>query len=137
MLVLASRSPQRRAILEQLGIEFRVVPSAVEELTTGEPRALVAENALRKARAGREASGQGDVVLGADTEVVLDGQVYGKAADRDQAETFLRRLSGRTHEVYGGIALCGPGETELEATAVTRVRFRELGREEVGWYLDT
>jgi septum formation protein len=137
MLVLASRSPQRRAILEQLGIEFRVVASEVEELMIGEPRALVAENARRKARAVRGATGEGDVVLGADTEVVLDGHVYGKPADRAEAEAFLRRLSGRSHEVHGAIALLGPGDRERGGTAVTSVRFRGLEEDDLGRYLDT
>src|SRR2546423_10190643 len=105
MLTLASRSPQRRAILEQLGIEFEVVPADVEETVKGDPPAMVVENALRKARAVN-----GDRVLGVDTEVVLDGRIYGKAGDESEAETFLRRLSGRTHEVWSGIALRHDGE---------------------------
>lgn len=137
MLVLASRSPQRRAILEQLGIEFRVVPSHVEELTTGDPRELVTENALRKARAVHGGAGEGELVLGADTEVVLDGHVYGKAADRAEAEEFLRRLSGRSHDVHGGVVLLGPGRAERSAAAVTSVRFRALDQEDLDWYLDT
>src|SRR3954468_2446335 len=98
-LVLASRSPQRRAILEQLSVDFTVVPADVEEDTRGEPRRLVVENALRKARAVN-----GDRVLGVDTDVVLDGHVFGKPADEDDAAKQLRRLSGRTHEVWSGIA---------------------------------
>ena len=100
MLTLASRSPQRKAILEQLGIEFRVEPADVEELTEGDPREVVVENALRKARAV-----EGDLVLGADTEVFLDGRIFGKASSEAEAEAYLRTLSGRTHEVWGGIAL--------------------------------
>ena len=130
-LVLASRSPQRRAILEQLGIDFSVSPADVEEETHGEPRALVVENALRKARAV-----EGERVLGADTVVVLDGQVFGKPADGGEAETFLRRLSGRTHEVWGGIALRASG-AERTSTCRTRVRFRRLEEQELRWYLET
>ena len=76
MLTLASRSPQRRAILEQLGVRFEVVPADIEEITSGDPPAVVVQNALRKARAV-----PGERVLGVDTEVVLDGRVYGKPAD--------------------------------------------------------
>jgi septum formation protein len=128
-LILASRSPQRRAILEQLGIDFLVVTPEIDELATGEPRQLVVENALRKARAV-----EGDLVLGVDTAVVLDGRVYGKPADRAEAETFLRRLSGRTHEVWGGVALRRGGD-ERTSHCVTRVRFRMLEQGELDWYL--
>jgi septum formation protein len=129
-LILASRSPQRRAILEQLGVQFRVVPPEVEELSDGEPHKIALENALRKARAV-----QGDRVLGVDTEVVLDGGVFGKPGDREEAETFLRRLSGRTHEVLGGIALRLPRGEERSDVAVTRVRFRMLEQRDLDWYL--
>ena len=97
-LVLASRSPQRRAILEQLGVDFTVeVPAGVEELTEGDPRGLVVENALRKARAV-----PGEPVLGVDTAVVLDGRVYGKPRDEAEAETFLRASrAGRTRSSAG------------------------------------
>ena len=131
MLTLASASPQRRAILAQLGVEFDVVVPQVEELTEGDPRATVAENAVRKARAV-----EGDVVLAADTEVVLDGRVFGKAADAAEAELFLRRLSGRTHEVWGGLALRNGGN-ERTASAVTRVRFRRLEAADLAWYIGT
>jgi septum formation protein len=130
-LILASRSPQRRAILEQLGVDFRAVAPDVDELTGGDPRQLVVENAMRKARAV-----EGDLVLGVDTAVVLDGRVYGKPADRDEAETFLRRLSGRAHEVWGGIALRRGGE-ERSSHCLTRVRFRLLEQAELDWYLDS
>jgi septum formation protein len=128
-LVLASRSPQRRAILEQLGVDFRVVPADVEEETHGEPRQLVVENALRKARAV-----EGTRVLGVDTDVVLDGHVFGKPADEDGAATLLRRLSGRTHEVWSGLALLAGG-AERSGIAMTRVRFRRLEEPDLRWYL--
>jgi septum formation protein len=129
-LILASRSPQRKAILEQLGVPFTVAAPGVEELRVGEPRALVEENALRKAR-----SVHGDeLVLGADTAVVLRGRVYGKPSDRDEAERFLRELSGGEHEVMSGIAL-RDARGERSAVAVTRVRFRALGQRELDWYL--
>jgi septum formation protein len=131
VLTLASASPQRRAILAQLGVEFEVVVPDVEELTGGDPRSTVVENALRKARAV-----EADPVLAADTEVVLDGDVFGKAADEAEAEAFLRRLSGRTHEVWGGLAVRSGGE-ERTAHAVTRVRFRPFAAEDIAAYLAT
>jgi septum formation protein len=128
-LVLASRSPQRRAILEQLGVDFTVVPADVDEATSGEPHQLVVENALRKARAV-----EGARVLGVDTDVALDGHVFGKPADEAEAEAQLRRLAGRTHEVWSGIALLTDG-AERTATALTRVRFRPLEEPDLRWYL--
>jgi septum formation protein len=133
-LILASRSPQRRAILEQLGVEFRVEVPEVEELAQGDPRAVVRENARRKARA---IAARGERVLGSDTAVVLDGRVLGKPADESEAETFLRRLSGRTHEVMSGVALREPDGRERSDVAVTRVRFRRLEKPEIDWYLAT
>jgi septum formation protein len=131
-MILASRSPQRRSILEQLGVDFRVEGPEVEELASGDPRGLVRENALRKARAVGTGS---DRVLGADTAVVLDGHVFGKPSDEREAETFLRRLSGRTHDVMSGIALREPGGAERSDVAVTRVRFRRLEQPDLAWYL--
>ena len=131
MLVLASRSPQRKRILEQLGIDFRVEPADVEEVAEGDPGAVVLENALRKARAV-----DGELVLGADTEVFLDNRVFGKAAGEDEAEAHLRALSGRTHEVWGGIAL-RRGDEVTAGHAVTTVTFRALTDREVAWYLAT
>ena len=131
MLILASASPQRRAILAQLGVEFEVVAPEVEELVEGEPGAVVRENALRKARAVG-----GDPVLAADTEVVLDGRVFGKAGSEEEAAEFLGLLSGRTHEVWGGLALRRAND-EITAAAVTQVRFRELGDADIAWYIGT
>jgi septum formation protein len=130
-LVLASASPQRRAILEQLGVDFTVQPADVEELTEGDPRAVVVENALRKARAV-----DGELVLGSDTEVYLDDKIYGKAGDVAHAERYLRELSGRTHEVWSGIAL-RDSNGERTGHAVTNVTFRALSDREVAWYLET
>jgi septum formation protein len=130
-LVLASASPQRKAILEQLGIAFTVQPAEIEELTAGDPRQVVVENARRKARAV-----DGELVLACDTEVILDGHVFGKPADADEARAFLGRLSGRTHEVYGGIVL-RHGADERTGLAVTKVRFRTLEQAEIEDYLVT
>jgi septum formation protein len=130
-LILASSSPRRRAILEQLGVSFRVEVPEVEELTEGEPGELVVENALLKLRAV-----PGERVLAADTMVVWDGRGHGKPRDRDEAERWLRALSGRRHEVMGGIALREGGE-ERTALAVTRVRFRELTDADIERYLDS
>jgi septum formation protein len=104
----------------------------VEERADGQPRALVTENALRKARAVEAADDE--VVLGVDTAVVLDGRVYGKPGDETEAAVQLRRLSGRRHEVWSGIALCQRG-AERSSCAVTQVRFRHLEQRDIDWYL--
>jgi septum formation protein len=130
-VILASRSPQRRAILTQLGVEFEVVIPDVEEREDGDPREMVVENALRKARAV-----EGDFVLGVDTTVVMDGRSYGKPVDETEAETVLQLLSGRTHEVWSGIALRRSG-AEQTATACTTVRFRALPKPLLQWYLQS
>ena len=130
-MILASASPRRKAILEQLGVRFEVEPPDVEELDSGDPRELVVENALRKARARAR---PGERVLGADTAVVLDGKPYGKPPDVASAGELLRRLAGREHEVMSGIAVCEDG-AERSDLAVTLVRFRALSEADVDWYL--
>lgn len=133
-LLLASRSPQRRAILEQLAIPFEaVVPQYDEQLTRADPVAEVERHAQGKARsvAGIAADRP---VLGVDTEVVLDGRVYGKPADEAEAEAMLDELSGKTHEVISGLCLLTPAWEELRH-AVTRVSFRALTPRELGLYV--
>jgi septum formation protein len=133
-LTLASRSPQRRAILDQLGVPFRVEVPEVEELAEGDPGALAAENALRKARAVAERLSAG-LVLAADTVVALDGLPYGKPTGEAEARAWLERLAGRDHAVWGGIVLIGPDGDEAVAQARTLVRFRALSAAEVDWYV--
>ena len=132
-LVLASRSPQRRAILETLGVPFVVRPADVVERTTGHPHEVALENALRKARAvsGSEAR----PVLGVDTLVALDGTIYGKPPDARAARATLRALSGARHLVVSGLALLATGSAPRCATAVTAVRFRTLDDPTIDWYV--
>jgi septum formation protein len=134
-LVLASRSPRRAAILDQLGIAFEAHPADVEELEDGHPEAAARENALRKA-AAVAARRPGRRVLGVDTVVDLDERILPKPDTPEQAAAWLRALSGRTHRVLGGLCLAGPGgqREALDATAVT---FRELSGDEIDAYVDT
>jgi septum formation protein len=133
-ILLASRSPQRRAILEQLGIPFEaIIPKYAEELTGADPVAEVERLAQGKARSVAGVAAERPV-LGVDTEVVLDGRVYGKPADAAEAEAMLDALSGKTHEVVSGLCLVTPGWEELEH-AVTRVSFRTLTPRELGLYV--
>jgi septum formation protein len=136
-LILASGSPQRRAILEQLGVSFQVVVTGVEELESGAPDEVALENARRKARAAAgPRAGSGGVVLGVDTVVALDGRLYGKPADPVEASATLRALSGRSHRVISGVCVV-EGDRERAAAAVTHVRFRPLSESAIDWYLET
>jgi len=134
-LLLASTSPQRRAILEQLRIPYRpVAPDYVEhDPPDAEPVTLVRDHAEGKARS---VHGPGGVTLGVDTTVHLNGRLYGKPADREGARAMLHELAGRTHLVLSGLCLLGDG-FELVEHEVTRVTFRDLTAAEVGAYLDS
>ena len=132
-LILASSSPQRRAILEQLGIPFEVfAPDYVEhEPPDADPVELVRRHAEGKARSIHT---DGRVTLGVDTTVLLDGRLYGKPADRDHAARMLGELSGRTHTVVSGLCLLGTGE-EVVVHESTGVTFRVLTPESVAEYV--
>ena len=132
-LTLASTSPQRRAILEQLGIPFEVVrPDYVEhDPPDADPAELVLRHAEGKARS---VHGEGRVTLGVDTTVVLDDRVYGKAADAEAAGRMLAQLSGRTHSVVSGLCLLGPDEDVLRHER-TEVTFRLLSHAVVSGYV--
>jgi septum formation protein len=134
-LVLASTSPQRRAILAQLRIPFDVVaPEYVEDDEAGvTPVELVRGHAEGKARSVHRAD---RLTLGVDTTVVLDGRVYGKAADRVDAARVLGELSDRTHTVVSGLCLLGPGFDIVEDDA-TEVTFREVSPELLELYLES
>jgi septum formation protein len=135
-VVLASRSPQRKDLLERLGVAFTVRASDAPEIEQGDDPAVVAvENALRKAR-GASRAGAREAVIGCDTIVVLDGLIYGKPPDADAARATLTALGGRTHEVLSGLAVVLPGE-ERTALARTRVSFRQLDAELLDWYVAT
>jgi septum formation protein len=131
-LILASASPQRRAILTQVGIPFDVRVSGVEEETHGDPVAVAKENARRKA-----AAVPSPITLGVDTLVAVDGDILGKPADAAQAREYVTRLAGRTHEVVGGLALARDGEVVHLTSEVTQVHFRPATPELVDWYVAT
>lgn len=136
-LVLASGSPQRRAILDDLGLAFEVLVSDVAEEEEGAPRAVASENALRKALAVADCAGPDALVVGCDTLVATDGvAIWGKPTDADDAVRTLRHLSGRTHEVVSGLTLVDGGEVRT-ATEITEVTFRSLSDAEIDWYVAT
>lgn len=136
-LVLASRSPRRRELLEQLGLALEVRPTDADEtVLPGEaPRDYV----LRVAREKARASG-GAVVLAADTAVVLGDEVLGKPADAGEARRMLERLSGTRHEVLTGVCVRRASAAlavELDAVVATTVRFARLSPAEIAWYVGT
>lgn len=135
-LLLASTSPQRRAILEQLGVPFDVVVPRYDEGPAGkDPVAMVREHARGKARSVAGAAGERPV-LGVDTAVVLEEHVLGKAESAAEAEAMLEALSGRTHEVMSGLCLVTPGWEEV-GHDVTRVSFRTLDARDLAAYIGT
>jgi septum formation protein len=132
-LVLASASPQRRAILERLGVSFTVRASNVEEIERGQPEQVAVENALLKARAAHMPGTQ-EAVLGVDTLVVLGTRIYGKPADEHAARETLAALCAKTHTVLSGIALLR-GDREQVGLARTAVVFRQCSAELIDWYV--
>lgn len=134
VLILASGSPRRQALLRGQGVRFRVLAQDVDETWHGErpeafARKLALEKALSASRRHRRAW-----CLGADTVVALGGEVFGKPGSRAEATRMLRRLSGRWHRVITGVALVGPGSRSVR-TVTTRVRFRRLTAAEIAWYV--
>jgi septum formation protein len=140
MLYLASQSPRRRQLLEQLGCDFQIVHVTVpEQRDAGEPpRDYVSRVARDKALAGWRRLGD-DVtarVLGSDTEVVLDDDVFGKPRDEADAAAMLQRLSGREHEVISSVWLVGAAGEHSEQ-CISRVRFAALDQAAIDAYVAT
>jgi septum formation protein len=132
-IVLASRSPQRRELLGRLGLEFEVVVPEVEEHGEGEPGDAVLENARRKAAA---VDAPDRLVISCDTEVAIAGRLLGKPEGEKTAREFLDLLSGRSHEVLGGLVLLGPEPGRVrEGVARSTVSFRDLSGADVDNYV--
>ncbi len=139
-LFLASQSPRRRELLEQIGVRYELLDVAVhEQVLPGEPALdYVRRVAREKAGAGlmKVAAIANALVLGADTEVVLGARVFGKPADAIEAAEMLAALSGRRHQVMSAVALLSAGREE-ELVCVTEVQFAELSEHDIGQYLAT
>jgi septum formation protein len=115
-------------------LEFEVVVPEVDEVADGDPSEAVLENARRKAAAVE--AGPEAIVIGCDTDVVVDGTTLGKPKDEGQAREFLKLLSGRPHEVLSGLVVLGPGAgQERSGVAASSVTFRELGAGDIDSYL--
>ena len=137
MLILASQSPRREALLRAAGLRFCKKTPEEEEATPAQARnypALVQARALQKAES--VAARRSDLVLGADTIVVCEGQILGKPASVNEARRMLQRLSGRRHWVYTGVALVA-GDLRRQDYERTSVTFRELTEKEIGRYIAT
>lgn len=135
-ILLASGSPQRSAILTQLGIPFRVVVPDVDERDMGDPNELALENARKKAEAVATRATPGELVLACDTVVDVDGIPFGKPETAEEAFTMLALLRGRTHDVVGGFVVIHPATgTRVERAVRTKVRFRQFPDELLERYI--
>jgi septum formation protein len=139
-LYLASASPRRSQLLQQVDVPHAVRPVVIDESPrTGEaPAAYVLRLAQEKAQAlwAQLAPGERLPVLAADTTVALEGTILGKPADRGELRAMLRRLSGRTHEVHTAVAVLHQGSVTARVST-SEVSFREISQAEVDWYWDT
>jgi septum formation protein len=135
-LILASGSPRRKEILEQVGLTFVVCPSEVEEVITKEtPSEIVMELSKQKAEdVYKKMADQDAIVIGADTVVAFDGKILGKPKDREEAEAMLFMLSGKKHCVYTGVTLIAEQKT-ITFYEETEVEFYPLTKEEADAYL--
>lgn len=143
-IILASASPRRRELLEQIGLEFQVTVSNVQErITAREPGKAVEELSEQKARGVLDSLNGSEelLIIGADTVVAVDGSILGKPASVKHAVEMLERLSGRTHQVYTGVTLCHrtaegqvQSKTFHEMTAVT---FYPMSEREISRYVST
>lgn len=136
-IILASKSPRRRELLSMLGFQFDIIPAVGDERLE---KSMTPDEAVMNLAAGkaREVACQNRdcLVIGADTLVYLDGKPMGKPSSRAEAAVMLRKLSGRVHQVYTGVAIVGNG-VEKVSFEKTDVEFRHLTDEEINWYINT
>jgi septum formation protein len=126
-ILLASGSPQRSAILEQLGLPFRVVVPEVDERDMGDPNELALDNARKKAAAVADQARADELIVACDTVVDVDGIPFGKPETAEDAYTMLALLRGRSHDVVGGLVISHPSSGEhFERAVRTKVRFRDF-----------
>ena len=137
-VVLASRSPRRVELLKQLVADFSVVPADIDETPHSheDPVSYVKRLALEKARAVYTVSDSHAIVIGADTTVDLDGNIFGQPVDDNDAREMLRRLSGTTHQVHTGVAVVSATGEAVEVVS-SSVTFLDLRPELLEWYIGT
>jgi septum formation protein len=137
---LASRSPRRRELLQQMGVDFAVISADIDEsVQAGEsPQQYVERIAREKAQAGlsRLNGKETRPILAADTAVIVEGQIFGKPVNDDDARRMLKQLSAKPHQVMTAVALAYNGSME-QAISVSEVRFAQLSEADIDWYLAT
>lgn len=138
-IILASKSPRRRYLLKQAGLSFDVVPSMVDEDTVSLSAPADYVRQLAEAKAGDVAARYpANWVIGADTIVLIDGTILGKPISRADARAMLKRLSGKTHQVLTGYAVCCISKNKhFSETITTDVDFKDLTDKEIEWYIHT
>jgi septum formation protein len=138
-LILASKSPRRRYLLEQAGLKFSVIPSSIDEtkipLCSPETYVRILSEAKADGISGKYPE---KWVIGADTIVLKSDQILGKPGSRDEARTMLKQLSGQTHQVLTGYAVCCKARNIMfSETVKTDVLFKHLSHDEIEWYVHT
>ena len=135
-IILASKSPRRAELMQQIGLPFTVCPADADESVTPElsPAEAVAEISKRKALAVRKMRDAGDVIVACDTVVAMDHRIFGKPHTAEEAEAMLHLLSGRTHSVFSGLTVCC-GTAVTSAVECTDVTFRTLSDAEITAYV--
>lgn len=136
MLILASQSPRRQQLLQQMGLRFTVKVADIDETMdpTQPPETQVAQVSARKAAAIAAVSGEEEIIIAADTIVVVDDTILGKPHSEEEARAMLRMLSGRSHRVMTGVTV-QKGNKSLSHTEITEIRFRELTDTEISAYV--
>lgn len=152
-IILASASPRRKELLEQIGLTFDILVSdAPEVITKSEPAEVVAELSLQKAEAAAQKiaaqekgmpktasqkAEKGVIVIGADTVVCQDGQIMGKPKDKEEAAKMLSRLAGNTHSVFTGVTVIADGAVVRTFSCETKVRVYPMTQKEIWDYIGT
>ena len=138
-LILASKSPRRRYLLNQAGLNFKVIPSGIDEAHIPQSNPYSYVKALAEAKADDISEKYPDCwVIGADTVVLIDGTILGKPSSRTDARRMLQCLSGKTHQVLTGYAIyCKAKNRRFSETIKTEVRFKKLSNAEINWYINT
>lgn len=142
-IILASSSPRRRELLRQIGVEFKVIPAEIEEDNSNEkgksPIEVVKNNALLKAQKVAEmVSNSNSLIISADTIVVLDGKIIGKPKDEKDAINILKKLRGKYHYVFTGLAVFETPQNRFLVSAVkSKVKMRDYSDEEIERYVAT
>ncbi len=138
MIILASQSPRRKQLLQWADIDFKVITVDTDEhfLPAHSPEAAVQYIAANKAAAAKKICSTGDVIIAADTIVVLENEIIGKPAGRQEAINMLTKLSGKMHEVITAVHISSP-EGDIGFAETTKVFFNNLSTEQITYYIDT